>query len=246
MSPSRREPHASIAQAVRNLSDAVDALRFDEPVAHVYNPLVYARAAVDQYLERYLKRGVEALFLGMNPGPWGMVQTGIPFGEVELARTWLELDGVIESPRDQHPKRPIQGWACTRSEVSGRRVWGWAAERFGSPRAFFERFFVWNYCPLAFMEAGGRNRTPDKLAVDERAALYAVCDAALVEIVRAVAPERVIGIGKFAEARAKLALAELDVPIASILHPSPASPLANRGWAAQAEAQLAGLGIRIG
>ena len=34
--------------------------------------------------------------------------------------------------------------------------------------AFFERFFVHNYCPLVFLEESGRNRTPDKLPKAER------------------------------------------------------------------------------
>jgi single-strand selective monofunctional uracil DNA glycosylase len=50
-------------------------------------------------------------------------------------------------------------------------------------------------------------------------------------------------VGKFAEGRARRALEGLDIPIASILHPSPASPAANRGWAEQVESQLAALGV---
>jgi single-strand selective monofunctional uracil DNA glycosylase len=32
-------------------------------------------------------------------------------------------------------------------------------------------------------------------------------------------------------------------PVGQVLHPSPASPKANRGWAAQADAELAALGL---
>lgn len=229
----------------QKLSRAVGRLRFAEPVAHVYNPLGYAGQATEQYLELYANRGVEAMLLGMNPGPWGMAQTGVPFGEIAAARDWMKIDAPIKRPKREHPKRPIQGWDCQRSEVSGRRVWTWAAERFGTPEAFFKRFFVWNYCPLAFLEEGGKNRTPDKLPAEERDALYRVCDRYLVEMVRAIAPKRIIGIGKFAESRANLALAKLDLPISTILHPSPASPIANRGWAPQVEKQLEAMGIDI-
>jgi len=186
----------------------------------------------------------------MNPGPWGMAQTGVPFGEIGLVRDWLGIVGAVGKPPEEHPKRPIEGFECSRSEVSGRRLWGWARERFGSPERFFERFFVWNYCPLVFMEESGRNRTPDKLPVTEREPLFAACDEALRRAVETLEPAWVVGIGKFAETRASEALAErlesgAGTCVGGILHPSPASPAANRGWAAQAERQLRSLGIDL-
>jgi single-strand selective monofunctional uracil DNA glycosylase len=230
----------------RRLVKDLTPLEFAPPVAHVYNPLVYARGPGEEYLKRYAKSGVEALFLGMNPGPFGMAQTGVPFGEVNVVRDWLDIVGRVGKPEDEHPKRPILGFDCTRSEVSGRRLWGWAQERFASPEAFFERFFVWNYCPLVFLEEGGRNRTPDKLPASEREELYAHCDQALARLVKFLEPERIIGVGKFAMTRAAAALGNGAPPIDWILHPSPASPAANRGWAPQAEAQLEAMGVSLG
>jgi single-strand selective monofunctional uracil DNA glycosylase len=232
-------------QLQRRLSRELAQLSFAPPVAHVYDPLDYARRSAEAYLARYLRPGVEALLLGMNPGPFGMVQTGVPFGEVALVRDWLGIEEAVERPAREHPRRPIEGFACSRSEISGRRLWGWARERFGAPAAFFERFFVWNYCPLAFLEESGRNRTPDKLPADERAPLFGACDRALARLVAHARPGCVIGVGKFAAARARAALPD-EVPVATILHPSPASPLANRGWAPQAERQLEALGIALG
>jgi single-strand selective monofunctional uracil DNA glycosylase len=229
----------------RELSRAVDALRFAPPVSHVYNPLAYARRSWESYLERYAKSGPRALFVGMNPGPFGMVQTGVPFGEVSLVRDWLGIEERVDKPPSEHPKRPIEGFACTRSEVSGARLWGWARERYEKPAAFFRRFFVWNYCPLAFLEDSGRNRTPDKLPAAEREPLFAACDRALVRLVQELEPRRVIGIGRFASDRARAALGEGSPPIGEVLHPSPASPAANRGWVAQAEAQLAAQGVTL-
>lgn len=227
----------------RELGRQVDELRFARPVTHVYNPLVYARACHEQYLERFANPGCEAMLVGMNPGPWGMAQTGVPFGEVELVREWFDIEGRVGKPKSEHPKRPILGFACERNEVSGARVWGWARERFGTPERFFQRFFVWNYCPLVFMEESGRNRTPDKLPAKERKPLFEICDRALRRITAHMEPHLVIGIGKFAEGRARAALEAMK--IGSILHPSPASPIANRGWAPQAEKQLRALGIEL-
>ncbi|MCP4870170.1 MAG: single-strand selective monofunctional uracil-DNA glycosylase [Proteobacteria bacterium] len=236
----------SLQSITQQLSDAVDALSFAEPVTHVYNPLAYARAPHFEYLERYLAGPKEAVFVGMNPGPWGMAQTGIPFGEIAAARDWMGLDlSGVRRPDPEHPKRPVDGGACKRSEVSGRRLWGWAAERFGTADAFFARFGVLNYCPLSFMEASGRNFIPEKLPKAERTPLFEICDASLRALVEEIGPDLVIGVGAFARKRAAAVCKGLDVRIGQVLHPSPASPAANRGWVPQAEAQLIELGVEL-
>lgn len=229
----------------RELGVAVDELRFAPPVSHVYNPLDYAWPAHAQYLERYGAGRREVLLLGMNPGPWGMAQTGVPFGEVGAVRGWLGIEAAIGRPQHEHPKRPVAGFGCPRSEVSGARLWGWARAIFDTPERFFERFFVANYCPLAFMESSGRNRTPDKLPSAEREPLFAICDRALARTVERLRPTIVIGVGAFAEERARRALGGSGSAIGRILHPSPASPAANREWSELATRQLRELGIRL-
>ena len=228
-----------------DLARAVDTLAFAPPVTHVYNPLVYAREPASLYIERYGQHNREALLLGMNPGPFGMAQTGIPFGEVVTARDWLGVEAPVDKPLLEHPKRPVDGFACTRSEVSGARLWGWARDTFGTPQRFFARFFVWNYCPLAFMEDSGKNRTPDKLPAGERDPLFAVCDAALVRWIAHLRPRYVIGVGAFAEQRIRTVVNSGDIVVGRVPHPSPASPAANRGWADAATAALHDLGIRV-
>lgn len=229
----------------RRLSRAVDALTFALPVTHVYNPLDYAWEPHRKYLETYGEGSKEILLVGMNPGPFGMAQTGVPFGEVELVRDWLGITGRVTKPAIENAKRPIVGFECTRREVSGQRLWEWARDRTGTPKRFFKRFFIHNYCPLVFMEDTGRNRTPDKLPAAERDPLYELCDEALRQIVDSTEVTTVLGVGAFAEARAKLALEGHDIRIGRLLHPSPASPIANRGWAAAADRQLADLGIEF-
>jgi len=233
---------ASLIDAARILSQNVGQLRFSPPVSHIYNPLEYAWAPHEDYLRRYGSGRKRIVFIGMNPGPFGMVQCGIPFGEIAAARDWMGIDAPVEKPARENPKRPIEGFACQRSEVSGRRLWGLFQQRFGSAEAFFAEHFVANYCPLAFFDQG-RNLTPDKLPSAEAEPLYAACDEHLRELVSALRPQWVIGIGGFAETRAANALAQMDVRIGKVLHPSPASPAANRGWAEAATRQLAALGI---
>jgi single-strand selective monofunctional uracil DNA glycosylase len=174
-----------------------------------------------------------------------MAQTGVPFGDVTLVRDFLGIEAQVKKPKREHPKRPVDGFACPRSEVSGTRLWGWARDRFGTAERFFARFFVINYCPLCFMEEGGKNLTPDKLPKGERLPLEAVCDAAIRAAVELLEPKLVIGIGGFARAQAERALVGLPVEFGTVLHPSPASPKANRGWAKAAEADLAKLGVRL-
>ncbi len=229
----------------RQLSRDVDKLSFANPITHVYNPLAYARASHELYLERFGGAPKEVLLLGMNPGPFGMAQTGVPFGDVGLVRDWMGIQTTVQRPKSEHPKRPILGFDCQRAEVSGSRLWGWARDRFDSPETFFRRFFVVNYCPLCFMVESGKNFTPDKLPAEERRALFAACDRALVATVKALQPRWVIGVGAFAKQAAERALDSQVATIASILHPSPASPVANRGWAPQAEQQLSDLGIHL-
>ncbi len=227
------------------LAREVDRLSFANPVTHVYNPLDYAWSTHVQYLERYGIAPKKVLLLGMNPGPWGMAQTGVPFGEVGAVRDWLQIDAEVCRPDREHPKRPVQGLACARSEVSGARLWGWARKVFSTPERFFERFFIANYCPLAFLEAGGRNRTPDKLPVAERTPLFEICDRALRRTVECLGPELVVGVGAFAEGRCRVALDGSRTAIGRILHPSPANPAANRGWEERATAELQQMGVDL-
>jgi single-strand selective monofunctional uracil DNA glycosylase len=229
----------------QRLSRQVARLRFTAPVTHVYNPLTYARRAHAAYVERYGRGRRQVVLLGMNPGPWGMAQTGVPFGDPTLVREWLDIDEPVGKPARQHPKRPVCGFASLRAEVSGTRLWGWARDRFGTPERFFARFYVANYCPLVFMEASGRNLTPDKLKAHEREPLFLRCDRALAELVQYFQPDWLIGVGAFTCARARLVLADTGVRVGRILHPSPASPAANRGWAAQATRELRALGIEV-
>ncbi len=234
--------HREIVERLnRDLAD----LSFAAPVAWIYNPLDYAREAYLAYAERYGAGPRELVLLGMNPGPWGMIQTGVPFGEVAAVTGWLGLQTPVQAPVRVHPKRPIEGLACRRSEVSGRRLWGWAQKTFATPEHFFARFFVANYCPLVFMEASGRNRTPNQLPVAERRTLESACDRALVRLAVLLAPRHVIGVGRFAADRARAALSGTEIRVGRITHPSPANPVANRGWAERINRELAEQGIMI-
>lgn len=238
--------------AARRLADDVDRLRFAAPVTHVYNPLRYAWEAHEAYLRQMHPRGSRVIFLGMNPGPWGMAQTGVPFGEVTAVREFLRIAAPISRPANEHPRRPVEGLACRRHEVSGQRLWGLFQERFGTARNFFREHFVVNYCPLVFMEASARNRTPDKLHPAERRALVEACDQHLQTLLAALKPEWLVGVGQYAEECLQRVTTNMSSAVPSkkaaaqivrILHPSPASPAANRGWSAAVTKQLVDCGL---
>lgn len=226
----------------RELAQRTRKIAPSPPAAYVYRPLDYARRPHELYLRRFGNERARSLLIGMNPGPFGMAQTGVPFGEVALVRDWMAIEERVDRPEVEHPKRPVAGFDCHRREVSGSRLWGWARDRFGAPEAFFELFFVWNYCPLVFMKDSGANLTPNQLPADQREALFAICDDALAALVDLARPTHVIGVGGFAEARIRAAIGDAGIQVGRVLHPSPASPLANRGWAERAERDLEALG----
>jgi single-strand selective monofunctional uracil DNA glycosylase len=233
----------SLIAAATVLRDRANELRFAAPVAHVYHPLVYAWRAHEIYLRRYGDSRKRVLFLGMNPGPFGMAQTGVPFGQVAAVRDWLGIQARIDYWPDAHPKRPVLGFECQRSEISGQRLWGLFANRFGPADKFFEEHMVMNYCPVAFVEKSGRNRTPDKLPATERIALFALCNDHLREVVQILEPEWVVGIGDFAGKRAREVIVNAPPHLSQILHPSPACPASNNDWSGTVTTQLRNLGL---
>ncbi len=235
----------NLLQISQNLAQEMEKLEFTAPVAYVYNPLVYAAEPHARYLARHGGGVKEAIFVGMNPGPWGMAQTGVPFGEIDLVRNWLGIEGKVLKPPLEHPGKRVEGFDCRRSEVSGRRLWGLFRELYGSPEKFFERFFVANYCPLLFLDANGRNITPDKLKPSEKAPLLEACDRALSRTIQVIKPGLVIGVGNFAEAQIRKVLDNGNARVGKILHPSPASPSANRGWKETVLAQMRDQGIEL-
>ncbi|KAK7866569.1 hypothetical protein R5R35_010416 [Gryllus longicercus] len=162
------------------------------------------------------------MFLGMNPGPWGMSQTGVPFGEVNIVREWLGITGEVGRPKKENPARPVLGFACSRSEISGQRFWGLFKDLCGEARNFFENTLIYNHCPVAFMTESGKNITPNELK--ERKAVTVLCDKALFEIIVLYNVSIVIAIGRFAEKRATTILKSAnknDVKVICIPHPSP-------------------------
>ena len=240
----------TLVTLARRLNKAVSDYPGRAPIGKaefVLNPLDYAWKHHSAYLKRYGPGGpgrIEAVLVGMNPGPWGMAQTGVPFGSPDVVKDFLGISGPVKPPAHVHPKRPILGWTGTRTEVSGRRLWGGVRDCFGSPEAFFERFFVLNFCPLVFQSETGANLTPDKLPKDALVPCQEACEQHLGDVLETIRPKTAIGVGKWAEKQLQRVIDArgLSMAVGSVLHPSPASPAANRGWLPAARKQLAAIG----
>ncbi|XP_046483816.1 single-strand selective monofunctional uracil DNA glycosylase [Neodiprion pinetum] len=226
------------------LTEELRCIQFQLPVEYVYNPIEYAFDVHAKYVRKYCQTTKKILFLGMNPGPWGMTQTGVPFGEVKMVRDWLGLSGCIGKPVREQPDRKVTGFACTRSEISGRRFWGLFKDVCQTPENFFRHSYLHNYCPIALMDTKGRNITPAELKGLEQKTLYYRCDEALVATIKLLRIEIVIGVGRFAEKRAQTVVKTAGLPtqVLCIPHPSPRS-LGNENWSEKAAQRLQELNL---
>ena len=200
----------------------------------VYNPLDYAWDIHERYIQISGGRGAKTVMLGMNPGPHGMGQMGIPFAATSMVRDILGISNIpVKQPSTPHPKRPVIGLEYPREEVSGTRIWSLLSETYGSSDRIFEKVFLVNHCPLMLLKGErGVNITPDKISGSVARKLLQRCDQHLEEVLDSLNADCVIGIGKFAERRALNALEGSGIQVKGCWHPSPASPLANRNGGA--------------
>lgn len=233
-----------LIERTKRLRDEVDRLSFSYD-GYIYNPLDYAWTMHEAYLKRYVRQSASVLFLGMNPGPFGMMQTGVPFGEVNAVRSYLKLSLPVQKPKKEHPGRPVEGMNIKRSEGSGKRLWGFISKRWPDSDDFFKNHCIFNYCPLGFLDCGktAKNFTPDHLPKDERKALEDVCDSYLRDIIDLIDPKALIGIGKYAQAKLEAVNDDKTRIVSSIIHPSPGNPQANVDWNGKTEEKMKELGL---
>ena len=222
-----------ILAAARLRDDTEDLARRmeSEGVADcVYNPLMYAWEIHEEFIRLSGGHGAKTILMGMNPGPHGMGQMGIPFAATSVVRELLGISGIdVGKPALTHPKRPVNGLNHSKEEVSGTRLWGLLQGTYGGASQIFQNVFIVNHCPLMIFEGHrGTNITPNNVSGLVVRELLERCDQHLREVVIALGAEEVIGIGKYAEKRANLALAAMGTRVKTCWHPSPASPLANR------------------
>ncbi|RZC42932.1 single-strand selective monofunctional uracil DNA glycosylase [Asbolus verrucosus] len=221
------------------LNSFLKPLTFKSPVAYVYNPVEYAYKANEKYIMQYCKGPKKLLFVGMNPGPFGMCQTGVPFGEIKIVRDWLKIEEEVGKPEKECPKKPVLGFACPRSEVSGDRLWNVFKKVCGTPEVFFKHCFVYNYCPIALLKSDGSNLTPSDIKDSQE--LEDICDKYYFRIIQLLQPEIIVGIGRYAEKRTLTVLKSnsCDIQVLCLVHPSP-RVVNNQNWPQKAETFLKG------
>lgn len=71
------ESPSLIVLVTRELCAALDSLHFGPPVTHVYHVYQYAQETHERYVHRWGQGTKKVFFVGMNPGPFGMAQTGV-------------------------------------------------------------------------------------------------------------------------------------------------------------------------
>ena len=235
----------ALIKASRRLVQQCALIEFPEDINLIYNPLEYAAAPYEEYLTKFAATPKKNIFIGINPGPWGMVQTGIPFGEVNAVKNYLKIKKAPQTPMTMNPVLPILGQSCSRAEVSGKRLWGLIAATFPQADDFFAENLVFNYCPLFFSRVVGPKRenvTPDKLPREIRTQLYAPCDEFLIQTAKLLRPKFLIGVGGFAHKRLTEIFPDSNYIIDSITHPSPLNARANKNFFGLAGDKLRALG----
>ncbi|XP_017795991.1 PREDICTED: single-strand selective monofunctional uracil DNA glycosylase [Habropoda laboriosa] len=228
----------------RNLAVELGKITFHLPVEYIYSPLEYAFNIHTMYVQKYCSTVKKILFLGMNPGPWGMSQTGVPFGEINMVRDWLKICGPVGKPAKEQPNRKVTGFQCTRSEISGKRLWGLFKELCGNPEKFFQHAYIHNYCPIALMNKKGCNITPAEIKGAEINLVHSACDKALAETIKILKAEIIIGIGGYAEKRAQLVVQKYKLPVKVLCLPHPSPRAANNtNWNEKATKKLSEFGL---
>lgn len=213
----------------KNLNQRIETLSIEDKVEWYYNPLDYAFPVHEAYLEKFGSDRKTGFFLGMNPGPWGMAQTGVPFTDPYIARDWMELPRrSVGSPSNERDARPIEGWESDRKEASGQKLHGFFRSIYGSLENFFENHIVMNYCPLVMYSEEATNLTPEDLLKADRESIFEICDPYLADLIEFYDPDVLVGIGRFGQRRLMDVLDLTESEVAYLPHPSPASPIATR------------------
>lgn len=216
-------------KATKTLNERFQELTFNEKVETYYNPLTYALPVHEAYLNKFGNEPKQAFFLGMNPGPWGMAQTGIPFTDPYIARDWMDLpQKSVGTPKNEREDRPVKGWESERKEASGQRLHGYFRRLYGSLESFFEIGIVQNYCPLVMYANDGTNLTPEDLLKDDREKIFKACGPYIEQLLHFYEPEVLVGIGRFGQRRLANVADLSQEEVFYLPHPSPASPIATR------------------
>ncbi|XP_016950263.1 single-strand selective monofunctional uracil-DNA glycosylase [Drosophila biarmipes] len=221
------------------LNEALDQLTPPPNIKCIYNPIVYASQLHCDYVRRFLSGPKKLVFIGMNPGPNGMAQTGIPFGNVRTVKLLMQISGSVGKPPIEHPKRPVLGLDCRIEEPSGVRLWELFLRLAGNINIFSQQCFVHNFCPLAFFDEAGKNLTPSELKGSYKKQLREFCLETLEEQLLLLKPQVLVAVGEYVHTALKGSryCKSDSVCVLRLPHPSPRS-VNNNDWPNKARAFL--------
>ncbi|XP_073819638.1 uncharacterized protein isoform X2 [Musca autumnalis] len=191
---------------------------------HTYNPVVHAAEIHCNYLQKYLDSPKRILFVGMNPGRYGALQTGIPFGNITTVKIGMGLKGRITPTPGQRGKIRIRGLEAPEVEhdSSSTRFWRLISELFDGAENYldllFEKCFVHNFCPLVFIDSDGLNVSLPYIEPNPR--LFAECRKTLGKQITLLKPDLIICIGKFVRSMLSKTRQAKGREILMIEHPS--------------------------
>lgn len=66
---------------IDELNVSLEQLHLPSEIQCIYNPTVYARHTFEIFVQKYCNSKKDIMYFGMNPGPWGMSQTGVRISE---------------------------------------------------------------------------------------------------------------------------------------------------------------------
>jgi len=129
----------------------------------VWNPALYALDIYQEYLTKFPPEPGAILALGLNPGPYGMAQTGIPFTDCRTASGALGMEMTIpgKAPDDliSRLKKANGKWRGT-YERSSLGMYRFLILAWGDIKTAYRNWFVGNPCPLLFLDPERWNVTP--------------------------------------------------------------------------------------
>lgn len=191
----------------------------------VLNVHAYGWSAYEAFVRAYYSDGrPRILALSMNPGPFGAVQTGIPFCDVPLARQLLPgFDRLIAA-------KP--SWvASERREISALKLVVWSDARFGGIRGLYARVLLAMTCPLAILRGPRKTNVPlPALPRREQEKIEAFIPRHAAEEIRLAEPAGILMLGEWAQRVWRIAL-RTDPGLASLpalAAPHPAAHITNR------------------
>jgi single-strand selective monofunctional uracil DNA glycosylase len=164
----------------------------------VLNPGRYGERWHARFRRAYPMSPRPLLVFGLNPGPYGMAQTGVPFTDLKrlesaLPGLWKDLVASGEPVTRPGLAPPSLARHLTRTfESSSVRVYRFLERAYGRPELALREVVFVNPCPLLFIDPEtGANRTPADLPRALRARKAAELVHAFEELRRATVLEAV-------------------------------------------------------